>query len=321
MTISRVKSSGWTVNEKLTSSDMTDVDINTSYALDKRAGQTDTLASTVAVTGAINVSNGAALSTASGATSTFSGPVNLGATNTFGALSSIIIGGSVTFGNSSVTTFNSSSTLNLGGVTKITASSLTWNTASDVTFGHVDKTTNGATGVATTIKGQNETGTTSVGGDLVMTSGTGTSQGGNFYLQVGGTTYLHSSAASGFVQVLKPTVFLGAPFYSSAQSVAYSATVDIDFNNGNVFVIGTLTGNVAIRVANVRDGAIYTIVTTQDASGGHTHNWISLSSFGWQYGGAVSNLNTAANKINVFQFLGRVIAGTQYLHCIAINAI
>jgi hypothetical protein len=42
----------------------------------------------------------------------------------------------------------------------------------------VDKTTNGGTGAHLTIQAQNETGTTSIGGNLVLKSGTGTSQDG-----------------------------------------------------------------------------------------------------------------------------------------------
>jgi hypothetical protein len=49
MVISRVKPANWAVFEKLTSAQMNAVDINTSYALDKRTGQTDTLLSDVTV--------------------------------------------------------------------------------------------------------------------------------------------------------------------------------------------------------------------------------------------------------------------------------
>src|SRR5262245_9088280 len=44
MSISRVNSIGWGVGEKLTSAQQNAVDINTTYAADKRAGQTDTIA-------------------------------------------------------------------------------------------------------------------------------------------------------------------------------------------------------------------------------------------------------------------------------------
>lgn len=51
MTIARVYSAGWGVGEKLTSAQQNSLDINTTYALDKRAGQGDFLASVVQATG------------------------------------------------------------------------------------------------------------------------------------------------------------------------------------------------------------------------------------------------------------------------------
>ena len=62
MSISRVNASGWSVGEKLTSAQQNSLDANTSYALDKRAGQTDTLSSD------ITVASGADLTFASGST-------------------------------------------------------------------------------------------------------------------------------------------------------------------------------------------------------------------------------------------------------------
>lgn len=49
--ISRSYLTGWGVGEKLTSAQMNALDINVTYALDKRAGQTDTLASLVTLAG------------------------------------------------------------------------------------------------------------------------------------------------------------------------------------------------------------------------------------------------------------------------------
>jgi len=43
MSISRVNGAGWGIGDKVTSTQMNGVDLNTTYALDKRAGQTDTL--------------------------------------------------------------------------------------------------------------------------------------------------------------------------------------------------------------------------------------------------------------------------------------
>jgi hypothetical protein len=49
-------------------------------------------------------------------------------------------------------------------------------------------TTASTTGAALTIQAQNSTGSTSIGGNLVLTSGTGTSTNGTLLLEVGGTT-------------------------------------------------------------------------------------------------------------------------------------
>lgn len=51
MTITRV--GPWVLNQKLTSAQMNSVDLNPTYALDKRTGQSDTLASAVTITGSI----------------------------------------------------------------------------------------------------------------------------------------------------------------------------------------------------------------------------------------------------------------------------
>lgn len=52
MSVPRVKSGSWGVGEKLTSSQMNQVDTNITYVLDKRSGQTDTLESVVSAAGA-----------------------------------------------------------------------------------------------------------------------------------------------------------------------------------------------------------------------------------------------------------------------------
>lgn len=51
-----------------------------------------------------------------------------------------------------------------------------------------DKTTNGGTAANFTIQAQNETGTTSTGGDLILVSGTGTTTAGNVTFKAGATT-------------------------------------------------------------------------------------------------------------------------------------
>lgn len=57
MSISRSKPEGWAFAEPLTSEQLNNLDTNSTNSLDKRSGQTDTLASDVTVTGALTVNN------------------------------------------------------------------------------------------------------------------------------------------------------------------------------------------------------------------------------------------------------------------------
>lgn len=82
MTISRVKPANWSAYEKLTSAQINQVDTNTSYALDKRSGQTDTLSSGVLVDGYLNFQTGS----------------YLGGTITFNSSSDTTLSGKVTTG-------------------------------------------------------------------------------------------------------------------------------------------------------------------------------------------------------------------------------
>lgn len=75
--------------------------------------------------------------------------------------------------------------------TPISAGTTTFQAATTVTsmvYNQADKTTNAGTGAPTTLQAQNETGTTSTGGALNLTSGTGTTTAGNTNIQTGGTT-------------------------------------------------------------------------------------------------------------------------------------
>lgn len=55
MTIARVYSPGWGIGEKLTSAQQNALDINTTYAIDKRAGQQDVFGSVLAATGVARI--------------------------------------------------------------------------------------------------------------------------------------------------------------------------------------------------------------------------------------------------------------------------
>lgn len=71
----------------------------------------------------------------------------------------------------------------------LTPASLQWLTSvTNPILSQSNNTTNSATAQNLTVQAQNATGTTSIGGNLVLTSGTGTSTNGTINLQVGGTT-------------------------------------------------------------------------------------------------------------------------------------
>jgi hypothetical protein len=80
-------------------------------------------------------------------------------------------------------------------------------------LGFEDDATASRTGNYLTLAGQNETGTTSIGGNVVITSGTGTSSAGSVSIQAGGTTLINITSAS---------VTLGA---TSSTALAINATV------------------------------------------------------------------------------------------------
>lgn len=85
MTIARTKSPGWGVNEKLTSGQQNALDINVTNALDKRAGQTDTLSSavTVASGGSISLASGSSFATVAGCPSVLGGTFRANGTAQF----------------------------------------------------------------------------------------------------------------------------------------------------------------------------------------------------------------------------------------------
>lgn len=70
MSISRVKPANWGIGDKLTSAEQNQLDTNVTYAVDKRAGQTDTLGSVVTLSAAGRLIQAAAVGTDTNATIT-----------------------------------------------------------------------------------------------------------------------------------------------------------------------------------------------------------------------------------------------------------
>lgn len=109
-----------------------------------------------------------------------------------------------------------------------------------------DKTSNGGTGEALTIQAQNETGTTSTGGALVLQSGTGTTTAGNIVLKSGSTTIgtLHSNGIS-FV-----TTSGNVGFQASAASIITSGTYTMLNSAITYLADGTGAGQVRCDVSS-----------------------------------------------------------------------
>jgi len=120
-----------------------------------------------------------------------------------------------------------------------------------------DKTTASGTGETLTLQAQNETGTTSNGGDLNLTSGTGTSLDGYLNLQSGGSaivrvhtnkvTFLkgfrrHITNITGTYQVLVTDNYLAI----TTLSAPFTITLPANPLAGDEYIVKDTTGNAAI---------------------------------------------------------------------------
>lgn len=95
--------------------------------------------------------------------------------------------------------------------------------AASFTLLQADKTTNSGVGATLTVQAQNETGTSSTGGGLTLTSGTGTTVAGSLLLQTGGATKL----------TISPTVItLALPLTIQSPTATTSASGDLRFPKG-----------------------------------------------------------------------------------------
>ena len=86
----------------------------------------------------------------------------------------------------------------------------------------------------------------------------------------------------------------------------------VDFDEGNVQTV-TLTDNVTFTFSNSKDGAAYTLILKQDATGSRTVTW--PASVKWP-GGSAPTLSTAANAIDIVTI---VYDGTNHYANSALN--
>ena len=159
-------------------------------------------------------------------------------------------GGALTLTSGTGTTAAGSVNIQTGGVSRVmvnpttttfadTATALTITPASAGTtiiqfatgataanINQADKTTNSGTGAALTIQAQNETGTTSTGGALNLTSGTGTTTDGSVTLKTGTTARL--TIAPTLATISLPTLqfetSVSSPTLNQADNATASAT-------------------------------------------------------------------------------------------------
>jgi hypothetical protein len=154
--------------------------------------------------------------------------------------------------------------------------------------------TNSATGATFTLQAQNASGTTSIGGNLALTSGTGTSTDGYTLLQVGGTTSI-SLGPNGikFPTATKTSAYTinsgGTPDYIILcnQSTAITITLPVPAA-GAVYIIKDISGNAATHNITIArhgsesiDGVAASFVIASDYGGiglmSDGQNWFSFS--------------------------------------------
>lgn len=210
-------------------------------------------------------STGGSLALTSGTGTTVAGNVNVQT----GGVTKISV-------NPTFTTFND--TVEAYRITPISAGTTTLEAASTVTaliYRQADLTTASGTGATTTIQAQNETGTTSTGGNLVLTSGTGTTIAGSVIIQTGGTARITTGPTSATLNltnlqfsssVVNPLIrqnddatnaITGDPLTVQAQNATGTTTVggELRLTSGS----GTTTnGAVVLQVAGTTTASVVT---------------------------------------------------------------
>jgi len=180
-------------------------------------------------------------------------------------------------------------------VTPVSAGTTTLQAASTVTaviYKQADLTTNSGVGAATTVQAQNETGTTSTGGNLVLTSGTGTSTNGTVNLQVGGVTTA-SLVTNKFV------TNKGRRRNVTPITANYPVVTSDD-----IIAVGTLSAGITVTLpSSPTTGDSYDI---KDTVGGAATNSITVSGNGNNIDGAANfTINTNYGSVTVV-FTGTV---------------
>ena len=111
----------------------------------------------------------------------------------------------------------------------------------------------------------------------------------------------YSDAIDGVMLRIKGNSQIDGQVYAPYNTLTDGATITPDFNDSNNMVV-TLAGNRTMaNPSNLKDGASYTIIVKQDATGGRV-----ITSFGTAYkwaGGTAPTLSTTANAVDILTFI------------------
>lgn len=140
-------------------------------------------------------------------------------------------------------------------------------------------------------------------GGATLSTGTGAPSSsevdGSVYLRTDGTgtTTIYNRAGGAWVAV-------GGGSGDTVSSISYAASITPDLAAGNIFAVGTLTGNITINAptGTLTDGKRITFRLNQDATGGRTMTWNAVFRFGIDLtSGDLSTTPSVENRI-VFQY-------------------
>ena len=217
--------------------------------------------------------------------------------------------GTITFTNSTGgTSFTVNNLNNFGNITatSITTTAITTNTitATALTASTVSATSVNATSVNTTTISA----TTYLGlpPDIRVTGATYNNFNTFTYKNTTGGTFDVSFKTVSGLTVNGDITFTGQsnnPVYNAGSGVFTGAQTEItlDFKNSCIQTV-TLTGLTKFNTPlNIKDGAIYTLIVKQNATGGNNVNWYTPT-FKWE-NGTFPGLTTTANGVDLITFI------------------
>jgi hypothetical protein len=110
----------------------------------------------------------------------------------------------------------------------------------------------------------------------------------------------YSDAIDGVKLLIKGNSQIDGQVYAPYNTLTDGATITPDFNDSNNMVV-TLAGNRTMaNPSNLKDGASYTVIVKQDATGSRTLSF--GTAFKWA-GGTAPTLSTGANAVDILTFI------------------